>query len=376
MAALADPIKCGPRPRLRKRRHLPNDKLTRAERVMRFIEGVLLVPEGALVGRPIVLAPFQERFIRALYDNPHGTRRAYLSKARKNSKTATIACIVLAHLVGPEAKLNSHIQSGARSRDQAAQVFNYASKMVGLSPELLDIVRIVPSGKRLIGVPLNVEYKAMSADAKTAHGGSPILAILDEVGQVKGQQDGFIDAIETSQGAHDDPLLIAISTQAASDADLFSVWLDDAERSKDPHIVSHLYAAPKDCNLMDREAWKASNPALGLFRSKKDLEEQAKQAARMPSRENSFRNLCLNQRVSTLATFVSPSVWKACGGRVLEFGEVEVYAGLDLSKRTDLTAFVLIESLPGYGTCAPISGRRKRGCLSGQSATARRMTSG
>ena len=30
---------------------------------------------------------------------------------------------------------------------------------------------------------------------------------------------------------NDAPLLIAISTQAASDADLFSIWLDDAKQS-------------------------------------------------------------------------------------------------------------------------------------------------
>lgn len=50
----------------------------------------------------------------------------------------------------------------------------------------------------------------------------PSLAILDEVGQVRGPHDAFIEAIETAQGAHRDPLLIAISTQAATDGDLFS----------------------------------------------------------------------------------------------------------------------------------------------------------
>ena len=80
----------------------------------------------------------------------------------------------------------------------------------------------------LIGLVCNVEYKAISAESGTAHGLSPILAILDELGQVRGPHDAFIEAIETAQGAHVDPLLIAISTQAATDGDLFSIWLDDA----------------------------------------------------------------------------------------------------------------------------------------------------
>lgn len=322
-------------------------KETRGERVCRFVEACCLTPEGEHVGKPIKLAPFQKKFIKAIYDNKHGTRRAYLSIARKNGKTALIAAILLAHLVGPESKQNSQIVSGARSREQAGQVYNYAAKMVQLSPKLSGLVRIVPSGKRLIGLPLNTEYRALAADGTTAHGLSPILAILDEVGQVKGPQDAFIDAITTAQGAHAAPILIAISTQAATDADLFSQWLDDAANSGDPRIVSHVYAAQKDAGLLDKRGWKAANPALGVFRNLDDLSEQAKQASRMPSAENTFRNLCLNQRVSTVCPFISADVWKSCGGVVLDFGSAPVWCGLDLSARTDLTALVIIGRIAG-----------------------------
>ena len=316
--------------------------MTRGERIIRFIEHYCVVPEGKFVGKPIILDNFQRKFIIDVYDNPDKTRRAILSIARKNGKTGLIAGIVLAHLVGPEAQLNSQIISGAQSRDQAAQVFNYASKMVMLSDKLTKIVRIIPSGKRLIGLPLNVEYKALSADARTAHGLSPVVAILDEVGQVRGPQDDFIDAITTAQGAHENPLLIAISTQAADDADLFSQWIDDAVNSCDPKIVCHLYTARKEADLLDEVSWKAANPALGSFRSYDDLAEQAKQAARMPSSENTFRNLCLNQRVSTVSPFISRDVWKSCGGKVLGFSDNPVWAGFDLSARTDLTALIII----------------------------------
>lgn len=322
-------------------------KETRGEKVIRFIETYCLTPEGEHVGKPILLAPFQKKFIKAVYDNKHGTRRAYLSIARKNGKTALIAGILLAHLIGPEAQLNSQIISGAQSRDQAALVFNLAAKMVQLSQELSGIVRIVPSGKRLIGLPLNVEYRALAADGTTAHGLSPILAILDEVGQVRGSQDDFVDAITTAQGAHKSPLLVAISTQAASDADLFSQWLDDAEQSHDPKIVSHVYAARAGADVMDKQAWKDANPALGIFRSLPDLEEQAKQAARMPSSENTFRNLILNQRVSTVTPFISKNVWDSNAGKLLDFGAAPVWAGLDLSARTDLTALVIIGKVAG-----------------------------
>lgn len=315
--------------------------MTRAARVIEFIQRYCLVPDGAQVGLPLVLDDFQKEFIRAIYDNPAGTRRAILSVSRKNGKSGLIAGLLLAHLVGPEAKQNSQLVSGAMSRDQAALVFNLASKMVQLSPKLSAIVRIVPSGKRLQGLPLNTEYKALAADGKTAHGLSPVLAILDEIGQVRGPQSDFVDAITTSQGAHEAPLLIAISTQAANDADLLSQWIDDARASKDPRIVCQVYEAPEGCDLLDEAAWRAANPALGTFRSLDDLREQLTQAQRMPSMENTARNLLLNQRVSTVSPFISPDVWKSCAARVLPFDGV-VFAGLDLSARTDLTALVIV----------------------------------
>lgn len=326
--------------------------MTRADAVIQFVERYCLTPDGAHVGKPLVLADFQKDFIRAVYDNPAGTRRAYLSIARKNGKSGLIAGLLLAHLVGPEARLNSQIVSGAMSRDQAALVFNLAAKMVQLSPKLSKLVRIVPSSKRLIGLPMNTEYRALAADGRTAHGLSPVLAILDEVGQVRGPQSDFIDAITTSQGAHAEPLLIAISTQAATDADLFSIWLDDAAQSGDPRIVSHVYAAPEGCDLLDESAWRAANPALGLFRSEDDLREQMVQAQRMPSMENSARNLLLNQRVSTDAPFVSPDVWKACGTVPKPF-DGPVFAGLDLSARNDLTALVLVGKVAGVWQVQP-----------------------
>ena len=66
---------------------------------------------------------FQKQFILYVYDNPHGASRACLSVARKDGKSALIAAVVLAHLVGPEAKQNSQIISGARSRDQVRNEF-------------------------------------------------------------------------------------------------------------------------------------------------------------------------------------------------------------------------------------------------------------
>jgi len=350
-------IVCGYVPTLRDWRKITDvDKLSRAEKVMAFAEGYLLIPEGDLVGQPLHLEPFQEAFIYSVYDNPAGTRRAILSMARKNSKTVTCAIMLLNAICGTEAKQNSMLCSGAMGREQAALIFQHCCKFIHQSAELQAAIRIVPSSKRLIGLRHNVEFHALAKDGGRAVGRSDRLIIGDEWGQINAPNDEFVDALITSQGAHSDALQIIISTQAMNDQAMLSTWIDDAIRSQDEKTICHLYVAPDDCDLMDEAAWYQANPALGIFRSKIDLEEQLKQASRLPTMEGKARNLLLNNRISSDVLAFSPSIWKQCAGGVdLDvFREATVYMGLDLSSKNDLTAAVLAAELDGIVYVYPL----------------------
>src|SRR6516165_7833131 len=136
----------------------------RAARVIKFIEK-LTVPSGMGQGKPFRLRKWQQRFIRDIYE-PHVdkrrvVRRAILSMARKNGKTALIAAIALAHLVGPEAILNGEIYSAANDRDQAGIVFKFARQIVELEPELKAAIDLVPSTKTMIGRATGSVYRAI-----------------------------------------------------------------------------------------------------------------------------------------------------------------------------------------------------------------------
>src|SRR5215475_2335000 len=105
----------------------------RAQDVIDFIQA-LTVPSGTGQGKPFILEPWQKKFIRDIYE-PHRdgkrvVRRAILSVARKNGKTALTAGIALAHLVGPEAIPNGEIYSAANDRDQAGIVYKFARQIV------------------------------------------------------------------------------------------------------------------------------------------------------------------------------------------------------------------------------------------------------
>ncbi len=324
-------------------------KSRRAHRVKSFAEKYMPVPEGKLVGQQMSFLPEQDDFIEGVYGNTDSdgkliTRRGIFSCPRKNGKTGLIAPILGAHLIGPEAKRNSQLISAARSRDQAALVFNYLAKSLRLNPKLDGLVEIVDSSKRIRGLAMNTEFKALSADATTAHGLSPALSIHDELGQVVGPIDALYDAIETAAGAQDEPLSLIISTQAPNDADLLSTLIDDALRNPTPENVVRLYSLAKEADIFDEALWPIANFALDHFRSRKELKEAVGRAKRLPHFEATLRNLYFNQRVSLLALLVAPSTWAANSAPVdddIFFSGLPVHIGGDLSQSRDLTSVVL-----------------------------------
>jgi phage terminase large subunit-like protein len=313
---------------------------SRAERNIRWIETHCRVPDGKDVGKPIKLREWQKADLRRIYDNPHGTRMAIISYAKKNAKTTKAAMLVLLHLVGPEARPNTQLPSTAQSQEQAAVLFELAAKMVRMHPDLDAEVTIRDHRKQLFCPALGTLYRALSADASTAHGQSPAFAVHDELGQVRGPRSELFNAIENAMGAHEEPLSIVISTQAPNDADLLSILIDDALEGHDPRTVVSLYTADMEIDPFSEEAIRQANPAFGDFLNPQEILKQAADAKRMPAQEPLYRNYTLNQRVEMTSPFVAKAVWDGNGGEPV-FGD-EWYGGLDLSETSDLTSLELI----------------------------------
>jgi phage terminase large subunit-like protein len=315
----------------------------RAEANIGWCQRYLYLPEGKHVGEQLVMAEFMKADFRAIYGNPTGTRRAILSRGRKNAKSVECACIVLLHLCGPEYRPNGALYSCAQSRDQAGIIFRLASKMVKMSPVLRRVVKIRESAKELHCPGVGTMYKALSAETTTAFGLSPVVTIHDELGQVRGPRFPLYEAMETATAAQDEPLTIIISTQAPADADLLSMLIDDAKTGSDPRTVLRLDEAPLDDDPFAEATIKKANPALDIFMNKVEVLAMAEDARRLPAREAEFRNLILNQRVEASNPFVTPGIWKGCGTPVQPFlPSTPLYGGLDLSSVADLTALVLI----------------------------------
>ncbi len=323
----------------------------RVQRIIAFCEQLTL-PDGAYVGQKVKLRAWQKEFINAVYGpkKENGLRRvreALLTMGRKNGKTALIAMLLLVHLCGPESIRNGQLYSVAFDREQAAIVFKYAAAMVYADEELELRLNVVSSRKMLEDPTSGSVYQALSAESRTKHGKSSSFIIFDELAQF-GSDRELYDTMMTSRGAHAEPLVMVISTQAASDSALLSELVDRGKKIisgevVDPTSVAFVYEVPADADIFDEANWYLANPALGDFIDLEDFRIEALKVKGMPNAENAFRNLNLNQRIGSDSPFVTHVVWNKNGGEpqldIFESG-IPCTAGLDLSKKNDLTALV------------------------------------
>jgi phage terminase large subunit-like protein len=327
----------------------PWDKpgLSRAERVMAFCED-LPITSGADAGKKLLLRPWQKRFVRQVYrENQRGVRMvrtALLSMARKNGKTQLAAALALCHLCGPEAEQRGEVYACANDRFQAGKIYNEMEACVLHHPWLCARINISSFTKSMVDVFNGTIYYTLTSEAKTKMGLSPSFVVYDELGQSNSRE--LYDAMDSAMGARKEPLMLVISTQAADSYAPLSHLIDygikvNAGEIKDNSFLLTLYAAPDDADPWSKETWELANPALDDFRSLEDVKRLAKQAQRMATKENAFRNLILNQRVAPEARFMEPSAWRACGQEPIIPPGVPVWAGLDIGSTRDLTALVI-----------------------------------
>ena len=110
----------------------------------------------------------------------------------------------------------------------------------------------------------------------------------------------------------------------------------------DPRNKVELCTAPMGMDPFSVKAIRKANPHFDNFMNKEEVLRQASDAKRLPSREPAYRNLILNQRVEARSPFISRSIWQESGGAPNSLKGQAVFAGLDLSSVSDLTALVLV----------------------------------
>ncbi|AQU06098.1 terminase large subunit [Dehalococcoides mccartyi] len=319
-------------------------------RALTFIEN-LKHTKGEWAGQPFKLMAWQKDIVTRLFGtlNPDGTRQyrtCYIEVPRKNGKS-TLAAAIANYLLFADGEAGAEIYSAAADRGQASLVFNEAAHMVRTHPALLSRSKVLDSVKRIIIPRNNSFYQTLSAEAYTKHGLNAHGIIFDELHTQKNRE--LWDVLTTSGGTRRQPLTVAITTAGVDRNSICWELHDYAQKIlsgivEDDTFLPVIYAATDDDNWEDESVWYKANPGLGEFRSIDEMKQMYRRAKETPALEMTFRQLYLNQWVSSYERWLPMDKWDTCGApfALKELDGQDCYAGLDLASTTDLTALVLV----------------------------------
>ena len=290
----------------------------------------LRVPSGPLMGKPFVIDDWQRDFLReALAD---GVQESGLSVARKNGKSGLVAALALAFLVGPLNRAEWRGIVVSLTGNLAGELRDAISSTAAASGLLVSVKKAPPPGEvlGLNGARLTI----LASDKASGHAIGADLVVIDEAGLLQESQRDLWNACYSSISGRDGKLL-AISIQG--DGPMFS---ELAERSISQTVVWHKYAAPEDCDLLDRDAWTAANPGLASgIKSMSYMVDASARALASPADQPSFKAYDLNlPRNPSTETLCLPEDWRACEYDLLPERSGVCVVGFDLGGSSSLTA--------------------------------------
>ena len=334
-----------------------------ADRVVAFVERHIKHIKGEKGGQPFLLEPFQKKIVRDLFGwkyretNLRRFRTAYICLPRKNGKSTLISAIAL-YMLCADGEPSAECYVAAGDRQQSGIIFEVASSMVRSDSQLNKNLKVFKSS--VIHEKSNSAFKAISAEASTKMGFNASFVCMDEFFVQKDAQ--LWDALTTSVGARRQPLTIAITT-AGYNRESICFKTEEYGRKVSEGVIEDSsfyyvkFACPMDVDWDSEEALRLANPALESGVVKLDyLKREQEKAVKMPSYENTFRMLHLNQWMSSASKWLSDVQWMECNFEEVtldQFKGQRVWCGLDLASVRDVSCLVLLAEIDEKLVCLP-----------------------
>ncbi len=334
-----------------------------ADRCVYFIENHIKHIKGELGGQPFKLEPFQKTIVRDLFGwkyRDSGLRRfrtAYICLPRKNGKSTLISAIAL-YMTIADGEPSAETYVCAFDRSQAGIIFDVASGMVRADKQLNTHLKVFKNS--IIHEKSNSSFKALSSEASSKYGYNASCCIMDEAFTQK--DSSLWDALTTSVASRRQPMNICITT-AGFNRESFCFRLEEYGRKVSEGVIedsSFYYVkfyCPMDVDWDSEEALRLANPALESGVVKLDyLKREQEKAVKMPSYENTFRMLHLNQWMSSASKWLSDAQWMECNFEEVtleQFKGQRVWCGLDLASVRDVSCLVLLAEIDEKLVCLP-----------------------
>lgn len=333
-----------------------------ADRVFRYFETVLRLAGGKHEGKPFILAPPQKFILGSIFGwkKADGTRRfntAYIEMGKGAGKSPLAGGIGL-YMMTADGEPRAQVVTVAVDKDQAKIPFLDAVSMVDQSPSLSSRIVKTPENNPdhtkvwHMGHPESQSTFRPIASESAGRGKSgfrPYCAIIDEVHEHP--TDAMVEFVRKNVKGRDNALVFMITNSGvynvASVCWRYHDYSDGLMRqTAEPNDEFFTYVCGLDegDSWADPSVWKKANPLLGVTIPYSYLEKEVREAKGMPSKQSLTRRLNFCEWVESADPWVDADVWRANGGAV----DIEslkgrrCWGGLDLSRRNDLTALVLV----------------------------------
>ncbi|MCR5856578.1 terminase large subunit [Mesorhizobium sp. J428] len=328
-----------------------DDPFGYGQRAIDFL-GLLRHPKSRLPGQAFEVPDWHERIVRRIYGpcHPDGrriVRTVVILLPRGNRKTSLGAALGLLHTIGPEKQPGSEAIFAASDRKQARIAYDEAMGIVQAHPKIEELMRLVDSKNRFVHKKSGAFMEAISADAGTQHGRTPIFALIDELHAWKKRD--LYDVISTGMVKVPGSLKIIITTAGRGQENVAYEIVDYARKVargeiNDPTLLPILFETSANADWRDEEVWRRVNPGLANgFPDIEGLRALAREAEHRPGDREAFRQLHLNIWLDHSSDpFVDMSVYDEGAGMV-DVDDLEqepCWLAVDLSTVNDLTVIV------------------------------------
>lgn len=323
--------------------------------------------QGKWAGNPLTPDPWQVAYMIApvfgwvRWDEEAGKyvriiRTMWVEVPRKNGKTTISAGLGL-YLAFYDGEPGAQVIAAAGSKDQALNAYRPAMLIAEKSPAMKG--GGVRALKREIVRDVDQSFmRAVGSVGDLLQGSNPSGAIVDELHVHK--DSSVIDALESGQGARDQPLTIIITT--ANDGDKNSVYATRRKHIENlcrgagdsPSEYGVVFAAPESASPWSEATWKRANPGYGVTPTKAFMESEAAKAKESPAQRARFYRLNLNRATPQETRYIDMGVWDANKGRTtrIDLTGRPCFGGVDLASTSDLSALCLLFPRDDWGFTA------------------------
>ncbi len=322
-------------------------------------------PKSNLPDKAFQLDPWQEEIVRKIYGPCDKNGRRIVSNVvmllpRGNRKTSLGAALALLHTWGPEAVPSGEVLFSAADQKQAKIGFREAESIIvasgdnkiwrkgyaGRTFDAGDMIRLQEYKNKIL-FPNGSWLEAISSDAGTQHGRTPVFALIDELHAWTKPE--LWDVLRTGLVKVPGSLSVVITTAGRGQENVAFKVIEYARKVAkgeihDPATLPILFETDRDADWQDEAVWHACNPGLAHgYPDLPGLRQLAREAAQRPADREAFRQLHLNIWLDHSADpFVDMAVYDK-GNKPVDLKALEhrpCWLGVDLSSNSDLTVIV------------------------------------